>query len=89
MWYMCFLCMPIPVRYGRPFTNVRWYERLDSEFCKKKARHHEHLELNKAASADKGDLVSEKSMLELKLASRAQTSMGAFLEPREKSMPIW
>ena len=30
MWYMCLLCGPVPVRYGRPVTNDRCYEHLNS-----------------------------------------------------------
>ena len=71
MWYMCLLFGPVPVRSRRPFTNGRWYEHLNSEFHKKKAIRHEQIEGKKAVASDKGGLVSEKSMLELKLDSRA------------------
>ena len=63
MWYMCLLCGPIPVGSGRPFTNGRWYEHLNSEFHKKKERHHEHLERNKATESAKVGLVNENSIL--------------------------
>ena len=82
---MCLLCGPVTVRYGRPFTNGCCYEHLNSEFNKNKARHHEHLIGKMAAAAAKDGLVSEKTMLELKLFSRAQTSLVPFLVPREKA----
>ena len=80
-----FPCGPVPIRFGWTFTNGRWYKHLNSEFHKKKARHHEHLEGKKSSAASKGGLVSEKSMLELKVDSRAQTSLGAFFGAKIKS----
>ena len=58
---------------------------MKSEFHKKKSRHHDHLEGKKSAATAKVGLVSEKSILELKVDSRAQTSLGACFGAKRKS----
>eukprot|EP00957_Ditylum_brightwellii_P042969 3254542-Ditylum_brightwellii.AAC.1 len=45
---------------------------------------HEHLDAKKAAAGSKGRLVNEKISLELKMASRVQSSLDAYFWCQEK-----
>ena len=62
---------------------------MKSEFHQKKSRHHEHLEGKKSAATAKVGLVSEKSILELKVDSIAQTSLGACFGSKRKSQYLY
>ena len=42
MWYMCGLCVPVTVIYGRPFTSGFWIEQVELDYNKRKIARNEH-----------------------------------------------
>ena len=76
---MCELCGCVTVINGCPFTNIQWIEYNNSNSHNRKVEQHKHMEIIKAAKSSKGGPVSEKELLQVKIMSIKQESIGNLL----------